>query len=70
MSENDIEIESMVSRFSLEKMLKKSNSGMLLTDFDMKRKKIESFLCFETEYTLNKEEKQILYITAAPALNG
>lgn len=64
MTNDDIELESEIGKYSIEDALKKSDSKVRLTAHKMVRKKLISanILCFEADYSLNNKDKQLLYV--------
>ncbi|MBU4524406.1 MAG: hypothetical protein KUA37_06630 [Desulfomicrobium sp.] len=62
MTNDDVEFEAIVCKSSLKNALRNIDSSILVTEYKMARKKMKSFVCFETVYALNNNERQILYV--------
>jgi len=62
MTNDDIELAAKIGKTSIENALKKTDSSILVTEYKMSKKKLKSFFCFETIYSLNNDKKQILYV--------
>jgi len=62
MTNDDIELAAKMGKTSIENALKQTDSSALVTEYKMSRKKLKSFFCYETIYSLNNDKKQILYV--------
>jgi hypothetical protein len=62
MTDSDIQMEAFMGEAALENALKKVDTSMMVTEYKMVRKKFKSFFAFETVYSLNNNERQILYV--------
>lgn len=62
MTDSAIQMESFMGEAALENALKKIDSSIMITEYEMVRKKLKPYVGFETVYALNNDERQILYV--------
>ena len=69
MTDNDIRLEALMGKSSLENALRNVDPSILVTEYRVIRKTMRSFVCLETVYTLSNDKREILYIVPLGSWN-